>query len=84
MLLQRRDSAAIFLKTDVEMMGAHPSLPIRTTGAPLMCPLCTTSAALTAAAATSTATAFATLGVDLTRLFIERWQSLKAWFLRNL
>jgi hypothetical protein len=49
-----------------------------------MCPLCTTSAALTAAAATSTATAFATLGIDLTRLFIERWQSLKAWFLRNL
>jgi hypothetical protein len=47
-----------------------------------MCPLCTTSAALTAAA-TSTATAFATLGIDLTRLFIERWQSLK-WFLGNL
>jgi hypothetical protein len=48
-----------------------------------MCPLCTTSAALTAAAAASTATAFATLGVELTRLFIERFQSLKAWFFRN-
>jgi hypothetical protein len=49
-----------------------------------MCPLCTTSAALTAAAATSTATAFATLSIDLTQLFIERWRSLKAWFLGNL
>jgi hypothetical protein len=49
-----------------------------------MYPLCTTSAALTTAAATSTATAFATLSIDLTRLFIECRQSLKAWFLRNL
>jgi hypothetical protein len=49
-----------------------------------MCPLCTTSAVLTAAAATSTATAFATLGIDLTRLCLAGWQSLKAWFLRNL
>jgi hypothetical protein len=49
-----------------------------------MCPVCTTSTALTAAAATSTATAFATLGVDLARLFLTRWQSLKAWFPRNL
>jgi hypothetical protein len=47
-----------------------------------MCPLCTTSALLTAAA--TTATAFATLDIDLTRLFIERWQSLKVWFLGNL
>jgi hypothetical protein len=35
-----------------------------------MCPVCATSAALTAAAATSAATAFATLGVDLARLFL--------------
>ena len=49
-----------------------------------MYPLCTTSAALTAAAATSTATAFATLGIDLTRLLLARLQSLKAWFLQNL
>jgi hypothetical protein len=48
-----------------------------------MCPLCTTSAVLTAAAATSAATAFATLGVDLSRLLFDRWQSLKAWFLRS-
>jgi hypothetical protein len=71
-----------FLRIDVEMTMAHPLLLIRTTGASLMCPLCTTSAALTAAAATSTATAFATLGVDLTRLFLAPWQSLKAWVLR--
>jgi hypothetical protein len=49
-----------------------------------MCPLCATSAALTAAAATTTATAVATLGVDLTRLFVERWHSLKEWLLRSL
>jgi hypothetical protein len=49
-----------------------------------MCPLCTTSAALTVAAATSTATAFASLGIDLARLCLTPWQSLKAWFLRNL
>jgi hypothetical protein len=54
-----------------------------------MCPLCATSTALTAtaltaAAATTTATAVATLGVDLTRLFVARWHSLKEWLLRNL
>ena len=49
-----------------------------------MCPLCPTSAALTAAAATTTATAVATLGVDLTRLLVLRWHSLKEWLLRNL
>jgi hypothetical protein len=49
-----------------------------------MCPLCPTSAALTAAAATTTATAVATLGVDLTRLFVGRWHSLREWLLRNL
>jgi hypothetical protein len=49
-----------------------------------MCPLCPTSAALTAAAAATTATAVATLGVDLTRLFVARWHSLKEWVLRNL
>ncbi len=54
-----------------------------------MCPLCATSAALTAtaltaAAATTTATAVATLGVDLTRVFIARWHALKQWLLRNL
>jgi hypothetical protein len=54
-----------------------------------MCPLCATSAALTAtaltaAAATTTATAVATLGVDLTRVFVARWHSLKEWLLRNL
>jgi len=54
-----------------------------------MCPLCATSAALTAtaltaAAATTTATAVATLGVDLTRVVIARWHSLKEWLLRNL
>jgi hypothetical protein len=48
-----------------------------------MCPLCTTSAALTAAAAASTATAFATLGVELTRSLLGHWQSLKEWVLRN-
>jgi hypothetical protein len=53
-----------------------------------MCPLCATSAALTAsaltaAAATTTATAVATLGVDLTRLCIARWQSLKERLLRS-
>jgi len=54
-----------------------------------MCPLCATSAALTAtaltaAAATTTATAIATLGVDLTRVFIARWHSLKEWLVRSL
>jgi len=49
-----------------------------------MCPLCPTSAALTAAAATTTATAVATLGVDLTRLFVAGWHSLKEWLLSNL
>jgi len=49
-----------------------------------MCPLCTISAALSAAAAASTATAIATLGIDLTRLCLERLAALKAWFLRNL
>ena len=49
-----------------------------------MCPLCTTSAALTAAAATTTATAVATLGIDVIRLFMARWHSLKEWLLRNL
>jgi hypothetical protein len=48
-----------------------------------MCPLCTISAALSAAAAASTATAIATLGIDLTRLCLERLAALKAWFLRN-
>jgi hypothetical protein len=47
-----------------------------------MCPLCATSAALTAAAATTTAAAIGTLGFDATRLFIARWDALKAWFLR--
>jgi hypothetical protein len=49
-----------------------------------MCPLCATSAALTAAAATTTATAIGTLGFDATRLFIERWRSLKEWLVRYL
>ena len=49
-----------------------------------MCPLCATSAALTVAAATTTATAIGTLGFDLSRLFIARWEALKAWFLRYL
>ena len=49
-----------------------------------MCPLCATSAALTAAAATTTATAIATLGFDLSRLFLMRWESVKEWFLRHL
>jgi hypothetical protein len=49
-----------------------------------MCLLCTTSAALTAAAAASTATAIATLGIDLTRLCLARWQSLKERFLDML
>jgi hypothetical protein len=49
-----------------------------------MCPLCATSAALTAAAATSTATAIGTLGFDLSRLFVERWETIKERFLRYL
>jgi len=54
-----------------------------------MCPLCATSlyatsAALTAAAATTTATAIGTLGFDLSRLLIARWEALKAWCLRHL
>lgn len=49
-----------------------------------MCPLCATSAALTAAAATSTATAIGTLGFDLSRLFVERWEAIKEWILRYL
>lgn len=49
-----------------------------------MCPLCATSAVLTAAAATSTATAIGTLGFDLSRLFVERWQAVREWFLRYL
>ena len=49
-----------------------------------MCPLCATSAALTAAAATTTATAIGTLGFDLSRLLILRWESIKEWFLRYL
>lgn len=49
-----------------------------------MCPLCATSAALTAAAATTTATAIGTLGFDLSRLFIARWESLKEWLLQYL
>lgn len=49
-----------------------------------MCPLCATSAALTAAAATTTATAIGTLGFDLSRLFIARWEALKTWLLRYL
>jgi hypothetical protein len=54
-----------------------------------MCPLCATSlcatsAALTAAAATTTATAIGTLGFDLSRLFMERWEALKKWFLQYL
>jgi hypothetical protein len=49
-----------------------------------MCPLCATSAALTAAAATTTATAIGTLGFDLSRLFIARWETLKEWLLRYL
>jgi hypothetical protein len=49
-----------------------------------MCPLCATSAALTAAAATTTATAIGTLGLDVTRLFIGRWEALKEWLLRYL
>ena len=49
-----------------------------------MCPLCATSAALTAAAATTTATAIGTLGFDLSRLFIARWEAVKEWFLRYL
>jgi hypothetical protein len=47
-----------------------------------MCPLCVTSAALTAAAATTTATAIGTLGFDLSRLFIARWEALKQCYLR--
>jgi hypothetical protein len=49
-----------------------------------MCPLCATSTALTAAAATSTATAVATLGFDLSRLLVARFEVLKEWFLRYL
>jgi hypothetical protein len=49
-----------------------------------MCPLCPTSAALTAAAAATAATAVATLGVDLTRLSVACWHSLKEWLLRVL
>jgi hypothetical protein len=49
-----------------------------------MCPLCATSAVLTAAAATTTATAIGTLGFDLSRLFIARWQTLKEWLRRYL
>jgi hypothetical protein len=49
-----------------------------------MCPLCATSAVLTAAAATSTATAIGTLGFDLSRLFVERWEAIKERFLRYL
>jgi hypothetical protein len=49
-----------------------------------MCPLCATSAALTAAAATTTATAVGTLGFDLSRLFIARWEAIKQWLLRYL
>jgi hypothetical protein len=49
-----------------------------------MCPLCATSAALTAAAATTTATAIGTLGFDLSRLFIARWQALKESFFQYL
>ncbi len=49
-----------------------------------MCPLCATSAALTAAAATTTATAVGTLGLDLSRLFIARWETLKESWLRYL
>jgi hypothetical protein len=49
-----------------------------------MCPLCATSAALTAVAATTTATAIGTLGFDLSRLFIARWEALKQWFLQYL
>ena len=49
-----------------------------------MCPLCATSAALTAAAATTTATAIGTMGFDLSRLFIARWEALKQWFLQYL
>jgi hypothetical protein len=49
-----------------------------------MCPLCATSAVLTAAAATSTATAIGTLGFDLSRLFVERWETIKERFLRYL
>jgi hypothetical protein len=45
-----------------------------------MCPLCATSAALTAAAATTTATAIGTLGFDLGRLFVARWEALKVWY----
>jgi hypothetical protein len=47
-----------------------------------MCPLCAMSAALTAAAATTAATAIATLGFDLSRLLMARWESLKERFLR--
>jgi hypothetical protein len=49
-----------------------------------MCPLCATSTALTAAAATTTATAVATLGLDLSRLLVARFEALKEWFLRYL
>jgi hypothetical protein len=49
-----------------------------------MCPVCATSAALTAAAATTTATAIGTLGFDLSRLFIARWEALKGWFFQYL
>jgi hypothetical protein len=49
-----------------------------------MCPLCATSAALTAAAATTTATAIGTLGFDLSRVLIARWEALKEWFFRYL
>jgi hypothetical protein len=47
-----------------------------------MCPLCATSAALTAAAAATTATAVGTLGFDLSRLFIARWEAFRQWFFR--
>ncbi|HTB88641.1 MAG TPA: hypothetical protein VK743_11835 [Steroidobacteraceae bacterium] len=49
-----------------------------------MCPLCATSAALTAAAATTTATAIGTLGFDLSRLFMARWEAVKKRFLQYL
>jgi hypothetical protein len=49
-----------------------------------MCPLCATSAALTAAAAVTTATAIGTLGFDLGRLFMVRWEAFKERFLRYL
>jgi hypothetical protein len=49
-----------------------------------MCPLCATSAVLTAAAATTTATAIGTLGFDLSRVFVARFEALKEWYLRYL